>query len=115
MGSSLKIYLYGICWLIFVSNQLLQNYFNVIIPFANSYLDDLLFFPILMPILQLIYFLLTGNRRFGWAYLISFYVYLSCIAEFAFPYFSAQYTTDYFDFVAYAIGMTAYIYVDIRA
>ena len=109
MGSTLKIGVYLSIWTIFIANQLLQRYWGIVIPYVHSYLDDLLLFPVLMPILLFIYRTITPNRVFNWFYILSIYVYVSITAEVLYPFVFTQYTFDYFDFVAYAFGMVFFV------
>jgi hypothetical protein len=92
---------------LFLSHQLIQKGFDVHIPFVHSYLDDLLVMPVILTLI-----LVERRKFYGWGedfifsapVTASLVLVFSLIFELIFPYFSAKFTFDWWDFVVYAIG-----------
>jgi hypothetical protein len=99
---------YIIFWVLFLTHQLIQHYFKINIPFVHAYLDDVLFFTIILPIFQFVHFKLTNKKQLENVFIAILCVFFSVLVEFIFPYFSTKHTTDYFDFIAYFIGIVIY-------
>ena len=93
--------------LIFVVNQVLERYFKLFIPFAHSYLDDLLAIPVILGITLQIYrkihpekdtFSLTKIQ------ILVAIIYVSVVFEWFLPRFSSTYTSDILDVICYFVG-----------
>lgn len=91
---------------LFLLHQFTQKVLHISIPFADNYLDDLLCMPILLSLLLLERRWLTGNKNRVFSALeVSIMVLvMSFIFEGLFPYWSSNFTRDYWDIVAYMLG-----------
>lgn len=104
INSSLRIFI--ILTIVFVFNQLIE-FLGIKIVFFNSYLDDLLCFPIILSAVLFIhrkwrlknkYFVLPISHV-----IISVFVFV-VIFELLLPIISLKFTADIFDIVAYIVG-----------
>lgn len=95
-----------VCAAVFLLHQLTQKAWGITLPFADSYLDNLLCLPLLLS-------MLLAERRWWWrqsGYSIPFVevaiitLILSLLFELAFPHWSPHFTADYWDVAAYATG-----------
>lgn len=92
-------------------HQILQKILGIHVPIVDSYLDPLLFLPILLQLILL-------ERRFvfgkGSQYALSWYhifgvvVLVSVLVELLFPVWNPLLTADYKDVICYLIGGTAF-------
>jgi hypothetical protein len=93
--------------LLFSIHQVMQKVLGINILLLDSYLDPLLFMPILLH-------LMLWERRFlfgkgscyilSWKRIICILVFVSVFCEFLFSYWSDSFTRDYWDIFCYAIG-----------
>lgn len=93
--------------LLFSIHQIMQKVLGVNVLLLDSFLDPLLFMPILLH-------LVLGERRFlfkkgsyyilSWKQIICILVFVSVICEFLFPSWNDSFTMDYWDILCYAIG-----------
>lgn len=96
-----------ICCILFVGHQLMQQVFEIRIPLADNYLDNLLATPILLT-------LLVVERRmffgYGSQYVLSVLeviiatLFIAIVGEFLFPYLANEFTFDWLDFLFYFLG-----------
>lgn len=95
--------------MIFVANQLFENLGGKVY-FLYSYLDDLIFFPIILSTILII----EQFFRHNWSYIIPFthvlsaFLIFSLLLELVFPKFSERFTADPIDVLAYFIGSVFY-------
>lgn len=92
-------------------HQILQKILGVHVPIVDSYLDPLLFLPILLQLILL-------ERRFvfgkdsqyvlSWYHIFGVVVLVSVLVELLFPVWSPLFTADYRDVICYLIGGTAF-------
>lgn len=90
-----------------LAHQILQKILAISIPWADSFLDPLLFLPILLHLMLLerrFVFGLGGEYTFRWYHIFCTVALISLICELLFPYWSAAFTSDYNDVICYAIG-----------
>lgn len=96
-----------VCCAMFVAHQLTQRILHISIPFADSYLDSFLATPILLTLL------LVERRaifRYGREYTLSISeiclvtALVACVGEVLFPALSDEFTADWLDVLAYALG-----------
>ena len=90
--------------LFFVLNQLFENFGGRIL-FLYSYLDDFLFFPIILTLILIIQqHIFNKEYIFPTQYIIFTFTILSLLVEFIYPKISSKFTFDHFDFIAYFVG-----------
>jgi hypothetical protein len=93
--------------LIFVLNQVLERYFKLFIPFAHSYLDDLLAIPVILGITLQIYRKIHPEKdsfSFTKIQILVAIIYVSAVFEWFLPRFSTTYTSDFLDIICYFVG-----------
>lgn len=92
------------------SNQVLERN-GIFIPIVHSYLDDLLCFPIVFTVGLAAYRILYRNGNYVlrpwqvWPVVVLYAV----VFEVVLPSFSATYTSDPWDMVAYALGTLVFL------
>lgn len=91
-------------FIIFIGNQIAQHV-GISGYFTTSYLDDLLCFPIVLLIVQMVHRKFY-NERFllPISHIIFSVVFFSVIFEIILPTISPRYTADYLDLLCYLIG-----------
>ena len=85
----------------------LNQVFQIIgtkITFLYSYLDDLLFFPLMLTLILLIKQNFNSKYIMSKKLLFSFFVFFSTLTEFIYPNIFSRCTYDPFDILCYAIG-----------
>lgn len=93
--------------LIFVVNQVLERYFKLFIPFAHSYLDDLLAIPVILGITLQIYRKIHPRKEtfsFTKTQILVAVIYVSVVFELILRKFSNTYTSDIYDVACYTFG-----------
>ena len=92
--------------ILFLLHQFTQKIANVSIPFADNYLDNLLAMPILLSCLlaERRWFLKQETYVFSLLEVSTMVLVMSFIFEGLFPYWSKDFTRDYWDVVAYIMG-----------
>lgn len=100
------LYLSVVCILLFLMHQYVQKVLLISLPFVDSYLDDVLCVPIFLSVLLLERRFLLKNPNYTFSiFEIGVYVLvMGCVFEFGFPRWSAAFTQDYWDFLAYGVG-----------
>lgn len=71
---------------------------------VDGYLDDLLALPLLLPVFLTEQRILWGKQRFTIVETLGFIILFSIVFEWIFPYYSDQFTSDWWDIVAYTVG-----------
>ncbi|MBK6642010.1 MAG: hypothetical protein IPG39_12690 [Bacteroidetes bacterium] len=90
---------------LFVLNQLMEHS-GIFVPLIYSYLDDLLFMPIVLTLS-----LLLQRRILGWKYrlntihLLFGFVYVSVVMEAVLPLMNDRFISDPFDVLMYGFGI----------
>lgn len=85
---------------------------NIIIPYINGYLTDLIAVPMYCYFVEFITnFFSTAKREFKRKDIISSIFYLSLIFEIICPYISDKFTSDPFDVICYTIGGFTYYFL----
>lgn len=85
---------------------------NIIIPYINGYLTDLIAVPMYCYFVEFITnFFSTAKREFKRKDIISSIVYLTIIFEVICPHISDKFTSDPFDVVCYIIGGFTYYFL----
>lgn len=90
-----------------LGHQIAQKLLHVNFPFADSYLDPILFLPILLHLLlwERRYIWKKGlSYKFTWREIFSVFLIVSIFAEYFFPIWSSSFTRDYWDVLCYAAG-----------
>lgn len=93
--------------LIFAVNQVLERYFKLFIPFAHSYLDDLLAIPVILGITLQVYRKIHPKKdtfSFTKTQILVAVIYVSVVFEWFLPRFSTTYTSDILDVICYFVG-----------
>jgi len=90
-------------------HQLLQIGLGFNIPILDSYLDPLLFLPVLLHLILLERRFLFGKGPtyvFSWTQIIMIVALIAVLCEYYFPRWNVAFTADYLDIVCYLIGGT---------
>src|SRR5690606_889639 len=90
-----------------IAHQVLQKILQVSIPFVDSYLDPLLFLPILLHLILLERRYLFGKGPsyiLSWSQMFAVFVLISVVCEVLFPRWSSSFIADYKDVICYLIG-----------
>lgn len=88
-------------------HQIVQKVLDINIPLIDSFLDPILFMPILLH-------LILWERRYlfgkgpgyvlSWSQMLMVLIFVSILCEYFFPQWNDKFTMDYWDIVCYAIG-----------
>ncbi|MEO6169062.1 MAG: hypothetical protein ABIO46_09450 [Chitinophagales bacterium] len=90
---------------LFLFNQVAEH-FHYYLPFIHSYLDDLLFFPIILtPALSILRMLHGNSYTLSAGKILFTLAYVSLVMEVVLPYFSRRFIGDPLDVVMYASGV----------
>ncbi len=95
-------------------HQVLQKVAHLKIPWADSYLDDLLAVPFVSAcVLLMENFLVYQNhtRKHSFGQLLFLFIFISVVFEYIIPKYSAHYIYDTRDVLYYFIGFIAYYFV----
>lgn len=93
--------------LLFLTHQILQKILAVPIPFADSFLDPLLFMPLLLQLMLLerrLLFRRGPDYILSWAQILGTVVLVSLLCELLFVFWSDAFTADYLDVLCYLTG-----------
>lgn len=96
-----------LCFLVLIcTHQVAQQVFHIKTPLIDSYLDPFLGIALLLFMFKLERFYLWKRKIAELSILeISLVVFIvACISEFVFPILSNDFTKDYFDLLAFAMG-----------
>lgn len=104
----MKILLFIISTLLFLTHQFLQWGLGIHIPFVDSYLDPFLAMPILLLLLDWEMEFFRTRPQLNEMELLASFIIFSVIFEWLFPYLSADFTGDVWDIVAYFLGGVLY-------
>ncbi|HUH19662.1 hypothetical protein [Albibacterium sp.] len=88
-------------------HQVSQKILGVNIPLADSFLDPILFLPILLQLILLeLRFLIGKGPRYvlSWFQISIITVFVSVVCEILFPQWSSSFTADYKDVICYLVG-----------
>ena len=100
--------LFLILSVVFISHQVL-NSFGFHNDFIDAYLDPFLFFPIVL------FSAKKWNQRYDSSFKVSFslaivtFVAMTILFEIIFPALNNHFDRDYYDFIAYALGLCVYM------
>lgn len=97
-----------ICLLLAILNQVVEKGFGIFIPIVHSYLDDFLCFPIVLTLGLAVYRTVYPEYRLKALHFISVFAVYAIYFEWYLPSVSASATSDWFDLLAYAAGMTLF-------
>jgi len=89
----------------------LQWCLDLHIRFTDNYLDPILAMPILLSIIDWELEFFRNRPKLNISEIIASFIIFSVIFECFFPYFSANFTKDYWDVLAYLLGATLYYLV----
>lgn len=90
-----------------VLHQVLQKILNIQIQVVNSYLDPLLFLPILLQLMlfeRRYLFEKDAQYVFSWYQILMVVFVVSMVCEVLFPLWNPAFTADYIDAICYLIG-----------
>ena len=104
----MKISLYILFWVLFISHQVIQKGYGINIPFIHCYLDDFLLFPIILPFLQKIFWFFTKQQILPGFIIVFTVSFMTLMVEFYFPTVSDKFTFDWWDFAAYGLGVLVF-------
>ena len=87
-----------------IGHQILQKGFDIFLPLAHCYLDDVLAMPLLLAVWR-------WERRWWWQIpilrkrdILLFTLFLFFLFEIVLPQYSTAYTADWWDGLAYLVG-----------
>ena len=106
-----QIILFSICFILFIANQILEK-LGIFIPILNSYLDDLLCFPIVLSIILFIHrrWRVKNNKyTLPFQHVLIAVILFILIFEIALPIVSDKYIADIKDVLVYLIGVTFFL------
>jgi hypothetical protein len=91
--------------LLLLSHQLLQKVFLIKIPFIDAYLDDFLAMPFMLSLFLIEqYFWQRRTTKLTAFEITIFTIIFAVFFEEIIPKFNANYTKDYWDYLAYGLG-----------
>jgi len=99
-------------FILFSIHQILQKKLGISFVWIDSYLDDILFMPIVLNLLLVerrLYYTSNETYKFSKLDYIIITIFLGIVIEIGFPMISNAFTFDYYDFLAYAVGTMIYI------
>lgn len=106
--------LFIISFLAFLVHQYLQKIADVHYPFIDSFLDPLLFLPILLPLIvwerRLIRHVPTYSMP--WSHVLGYIILISILCEIVLPIWNKRMTSDIIDVLFYAVGGFVYGILD---
>ncbi len=96
---------WGACGIL-ILHQVLEKYYQIAIPFADNYLDDFLAMPIILTIFWTEQRVLWKNIKHPLTiFQVTIFTFaFSIFFEEILPNFNANYTKDYWDYLAYILG-----------
>lgn len=108
-----SVILFAVCALLFLLHQYVEKILKLSLPMIDSYLDPLLFMPMLLTLItwerQLMYknrlYTLSLMHIFGYLLLVSF------LCEVVLPMWTERMTADVWDVLFYALGTILYLAV----
>jgi hypothetical protein len=102
----LKSPVFIICSLLFILHQLMQKVLDMHYPLIDRYLDNLLAMPIILTLLLVERRFLFRRKTYRLTVLevVLATLFVILVAEIAFPLFSEDFTTDWWDVLFYALG-----------
>lgn len=105
---------YFLTWLaglaLFAGHQLFQKVLQIPVPLADSYLDNLLCMPLLLPALRLQQRGLSGRQELSALEIGLATTVVAFASEWLFPRLSPAFTPDLWDVAAYFGGALVYYY-----
>ncbi len=87
------------------ANQLLEKSFDIFLPFIHSYLDDMLCFPIVLTVGLSAYRIMWPKYRLTPWHIWPLFLVMVVVFEVYLPTTSKLYTGDFWDVLAYLIGI----------
>lgn len=90
-----------------VTHQVLQKILDIHVPIVDSYLDPLLFLPILLQLIlleQRYVFAKGSHYVLSWFQIVGVVLLVCIVCESLFPLWSPSFTADYIDAICYLIG-----------
>ena len=108
MSINYKIWLFLI--LLFFINQLIEV-FGVKSELLYSYLDDVLFFPVVLMLVLFLERIRSSNHNYvlSKSWVVISYLFFSFLFEFVYPIISSRFTRDPIDIIAYLIGVLFFL------
>lgn len=107
----LKSPVFIICLVLFVIHQLMQKVMDIHFSLFDRYLDNLLAMPIILTLLMIERRYLLGRKhtyRLSILEILVATIFIVLVAEIAFPLFSKDFTTDWWDVLFYTLGSTIF-------
>ena len=110
-GRILKILVFTISTLLFLTHQFTQWVLEISIPFLDNYLDPFLAMPFLLFLLDLEMTFFRMRPQLQLSEILASFLIFSIIFELFFPFLSADFTGDFWDIIAYFFGTMLYYLV----
>lgn len=105
--------LFGVCIILFLLHQYVQKIARLSFPMIDSYLDPLLFMPILLTLITWERRLFYKNRLYHlpWTHIFGYLLLVSVLCEVVLPMWTERMTADVWDVLFYALGTILYLAV----
>lgn len=107
----LKSPVFIVCLVLFTIHQLMQKVMDIHFSWFDRYLDNLLAMPIILTLLMIERRYLLGRKhtyRLSVLEILVATIFIILVAEIAFPLFSRDFTTDWWDVLFYTLGSTIF-------
>jgi hypothetical protein len=93
--------------MLLLMHQISQKILKIKIVLADSFLDPLLFLPILLHLILLERRFIIGKGQYyvlSWFRILTITAFVSVVCEILFPHWSSSFTADYKDVICYLAG-----------
>src|SRR5690606_28549609 len=108
-----SLLLFAVCTTLFLLHHYVHKIATVSLPVMDSYLDPLLFMPILLTLITWERRLFYRNRFYTLSlmHILGYFLLVSVLCEIVFPMWTERMTADVWDVLFYALGTILYIAV----
>lgn len=110
-----SVILFAVCALLFLLHQYVEKILKLSLPMIDSYLDPLLFMPMLLTLITWERQLMYKNRLYHlpWTHIFGYFLLVSVLCEILFPMWTDRMTADIWDVLLYALGTILYLAVTV--
>lgn len=103
--------LFVLCAIAFIAHQVLQKIFHISVPVVDSYLDPLLFMPIVLHlvVIERRIMLKVPDYRLPPTHIFGYFLLISILCEIILPFLNSEMIADKWDVLCYALGTLIYV------